>query len=209
MAPVNHDYLPNLANIWPALQDPWYDPGALYTVASVVASFGSAGAPTCSTSMSPACPIPGRPSGIRRPRNRGLPRSVPGGPRDLALPRWGEGSEQPLRRGVECGGGRPQVPHQGQRRPGETTRDTLGSAKGPSGSSIRSPGTRSTRRTRCRRARILDPPVRLAAAATDGAVGGTVSSDFWMVNRTAKNPVLAHTFINFVLGKSKPSSGTV
>ena len=40
-------------------------------------------------------------------------------------------------------------------------------------------------------------------AATQGAVGGTVSADFWMVRRSAKNPVLAHTFINWVLGKEQ------
>ena len=32
MKPLNHNYLPNLAkNIWPALQDPFYDRGARYT----------------------------------------------------------------------------------------------------------------------------------------------------------------------------------
>jgi spermidine/putrescine transport system substrate-binding protein len=30
--PLNHDYLPNLANVWPSLQDPFYDQGAQYTV---------------------------------------------------------------------------------------------------------------------------------------------------------------------------------
>ena len=37
MLPLNHSYLPNLAkNIWPALQDPFYDRGARYTVPYVV-----------------------------------------------------------------------------------------------------------------------------------------------------------------------------
>jgi spermidine/putrescine transport system substrate-binding protein len=37
MAPLNHSYLPNLAkNIWPALQDPFYDRSARYTVPYVV-----------------------------------------------------------------------------------------------------------------------------------------------------------------------------
>lgn len=30
--PINHDYLPNLANVWPSLQDPFYDEGAQYSV---------------------------------------------------------------------------------------------------------------------------------------------------------------------------------
>jgi spermidine/putrescine transport system substrate-binding protein len=41
MAPLNHDYLPNLAkNIWSALQSPFYDLGARYTVPYVVWSDG-------------------------------------------------------------------------------------------------------------------------------------------------------------------------
>jgi spermidine/putrescine transport system substrate-binding protein len=36
MQPLNHSYLPNLKNIWPDLQDPWYDRGARYTVPYVV-----------------------------------------------------------------------------------------------------------------------------------------------------------------------------
>jgi spermidine/putrescine transport system substrate-binding protein len=30
--PLNHDYLPNLKNVWPALQSPFYDKGSRYTV---------------------------------------------------------------------------------------------------------------------------------------------------------------------------------
>ena len=30
--PLNRNYLPNLANVWPQLQDPWYDRGSRYTV---------------------------------------------------------------------------------------------------------------------------------------------------------------------------------
>ena len=37
MLPLTHSYLPNLAkNIWPALQDPFYDRGARYTIPYVV-----------------------------------------------------------------------------------------------------------------------------------------------------------------------------
>jgi spermidine/putrescine transport system substrate-binding protein len=33
LQPLNHDYLPNLAkSVWPSLQDPWYDKGSQYTV---------------------------------------------------------------------------------------------------------------------------------------------------------------------------------
>jgi spermidine/putrescine transport system substrate-binding protein len=30
--PLNQDYLPNIKNLWPALQDPYYDRGSLYSV---------------------------------------------------------------------------------------------------------------------------------------------------------------------------------
>ena len=30
--PLNHSYVPNLKNVWPEYQDPWYDRGAHYTV---------------------------------------------------------------------------------------------------------------------------------------------------------------------------------
>ena len=32
LQPMNHSYVPNLKNLWPAYQDPWYDRGARYTV---------------------------------------------------------------------------------------------------------------------------------------------------------------------------------
>jgi spermidine/putrescine transport system substrate-binding protein len=32
LQPLNHTYLPNLANVWPELADPYYDKGARYTV---------------------------------------------------------------------------------------------------------------------------------------------------------------------------------
>src|SRR3954453_10649830 len=36
MQPLNHSYLTNLNNIWPALQDPFYDRGSRYSVPYVV-----------------------------------------------------------------------------------------------------------------------------------------------------------------------------
>jgi spermidine/putrescine transport system substrate-binding protein len=32
LQPLNHGYVPNLQNVWPEYQDPWYDRGARYTV---------------------------------------------------------------------------------------------------------------------------------------------------------------------------------
>jgi spermidine/putrescine transport system substrate-binding protein len=43
LRPLNHDYLPNLAaNIWPQLQDPYYDVGSRYTVPYAVYQTGVA-----------------------------------------------------------------------------------------------------------------------------------------------------------------------
>jgi spermidine/putrescine transport system substrate-binding protein len=36
LQPLNHEYLPNLKNIWPELQDPFYDRGSRFTVPYVV-----------------------------------------------------------------------------------------------------------------------------------------------------------------------------
>jgi spermidine/putrescine transport system substrate-binding protein len=40
--PLNHTYIPNLKNVWPAYQDPWYDGGARYTVPYTVYTTGVA-----------------------------------------------------------------------------------------------------------------------------------------------------------------------
>ena len=41
LQPLNHDYLPNLPKtVWPALQDPWYDKGSRYTVPYVTWTTG-------------------------------------------------------------------------------------------------------------------------------------------------------------------------
>jgi spermidine/putrescine transport system substrate-binding protein len=40
LQPLNHDYIPNLGNVWPAMQDPFYDQGSLYTVPYTVYTTG-------------------------------------------------------------------------------------------------------------------------------------------------------------------------
>jgi spermidine/putrescine transport system substrate-binding protein len=40
--PLNHDYLPNLTNVWPQLQSPFYDLGSRYTVPYVIYTTGVA-----------------------------------------------------------------------------------------------------------------------------------------------------------------------
>jgi spermidine/putrescine transport system substrate-binding protein len=40
LQPLNRDYVPNLANVWKALQDPFYDKGSRYTVPYVTFSTG-------------------------------------------------------------------------------------------------------------------------------------------------------------------------
>jgi spermidine/putrescine transport system substrate-binding protein len=38
--PLNHSYVPNLKNVWPEYQDPWYDQGARYTVPYTIYTTG-------------------------------------------------------------------------------------------------------------------------------------------------------------------------
>ena len=40
LQPLNHDYLPNLTNVWPNLQSPYYDVGSRYTVPYTVFTTG-------------------------------------------------------------------------------------------------------------------------------------------------------------------------
>ena len=40
LQPLNHSYVPNLKNVWPEYQDPWYDKGARYTVPYTVYTTG-------------------------------------------------------------------------------------------------------------------------------------------------------------------------
>ena len=48
--PLNHTYLPNFEkNVWPELQDPFYDRGSRYTVPTWSGRTGSAGATTRSS----------------------------------------------------------------------------------------------------------------------------------------------------------------
>lgn len=42
LQPLNHDYIPNIANVWPQLANPFYDQGSLYTVPYVVYQTGVA-----------------------------------------------------------------------------------------------------------------------------------------------------------------------
>ncbi len=40
LVPLNHDYIPNVSNLWPEYLDPWYDRGWQYTVPYTVYSTG-------------------------------------------------------------------------------------------------------------------------------------------------------------------------
>jgi len=40
--PLNHDYIPNIKNLWPAMQDPYYDQGSQYTVPYTIYHTGMA-----------------------------------------------------------------------------------------------------------------------------------------------------------------------
>ena len=40
--PLNHDYIPNITNLWPAIQDPYYDKGSQYSVPYAIYHTGMA-----------------------------------------------------------------------------------------------------------------------------------------------------------------------
>ena len=40
--PLNHDYIPKLTNVWPELQDPYYDKGSQYSVPYTIYTTGMA-----------------------------------------------------------------------------------------------------------------------------------------------------------------------
>jgi len=42
LQPLNHDYLPNIKNLWPSMQDPYYDQGSLYTLPYTIYTTGIA-----------------------------------------------------------------------------------------------------------------------------------------------------------------------
>jgi spermidine/putrescine transport system substrate-binding protein len=42
LQPLNHDYIPNLKNVWPSLQDPYYDQGSQYSVPYTIYTTGIA-----------------------------------------------------------------------------------------------------------------------------------------------------------------------
>jgi spermidine/putrescine transport system substrate-binding protein len=82
LQPLNHSYLPNLEkNVWPALQDPFYDRGSRYTVPSSSGRTGSAGATTRSRRRSPAWTFRGTSSGPRSPTAARWPCSTTSGTR--------------------------------------------------------------------------------------------------------------------------------
>jgi spermidine/putrescine transport system substrate-binding protein len=40
LQPLNHEYVPNIANLWTSIQDPWYDRGSQYTVPYTIYTTG-------------------------------------------------------------------------------------------------------------------------------------------------------------------------
>jgi spermidine/putrescine transport system substrate-binding protein len=205
VAPVNHDYIPNLANIWDTLQDPWYDPGAVYTIASVVGAFGVGWRTDMFDVDVAGMANPWDAMWDPKAKNivafqdqfrEAIAMSLfhngekdPNDPSDAALSAAVDGlktliQENGARVGTDVG-------YVGL---GEGTYGVVQSWAGDSQYAAYS------------MPKGADPSVLQYVwppASTDGAVGGTVSADFWMVNRSAKNPVLAHNFIDWVLGKEQ------
>jgi spermidine/putrescine transport system substrate-binding protein len=201
--PLNLDYVPNLSNIWPTLQDPWYDPGSVYSVASVVGAFGI-GWRTDMVDLDVA--------GMDNPWDALWDPAVNGmvgfydqlreaiafslfhdGEKDVSTP-----SDEALAAAVE--GLKSLVAENGARIGADV--GYVGLGEGAFGITQSFQG--DSQYASFSLPKDVDPSVMRWAwppADTDGAVGGTISDDFWMVGKDATNPVLAHEFINWVLGK--------
>jgi spermidine/putrescine transport system substrate-binding protein len=205
VSPINHDYIPNLTNIWKALQDPWYDPGAVYTIGSVVGAFGIG----WRTDMidTDVANLPNPWDALWDPAAKGIVAFYNQFREAIAFSLFHNGVKDPnnpsdeelsaavdgLKSLVKDNGARigDDVGYVGL---GEGTYGITQSFQGDSQYaeySMPKGGDPSV-------FQYIWPP-----AATQGAVGGTVSTDFWMVSSKAKNPVLAHNFINWVLGKEQ------
>ena len=205
VAPINHDYIPNLSNIWETLQDPWYDPGSAYSIASVVGAFGLGWRTDMIDIDVPNLSNPW--DALWDPAAKGIVafydqfreaiafslfrngEKDPNNPSDEALSAAVDG----LKALIQDNGARvgDDVGYVGL---GEGTYGIVHSFQGDSQYAEYSMPKGSDPSV----LQYVWPP-----AATQGAVGGTVSDDFWMVSSSSKNPVLAHTFINWVIGKEQ------
>jgi spermidine/putrescine transport system substrate-binding protein len=205
IAPINHDYIPNLTNIWPTLQDPWYDPGSVYSIASVVGAFGI-GWRTDMIDIDVAN-MPNPWDALWDPAAKGI-----------------VGFQNQFREAIAF-----SLFHNGVKDPNNPSDEELSAAVDGLKSLINDNGARvgddlsyvglgegtfgitqsfagDSQYAEYSLPKGGDPSVLQYVwppSATQGAVGGTVSTDFWMLSRNAKNPVLAHNFINWVLGKEQ------
>jgi spermidine/putrescine transport system substrate-binding protein len=206
--PLNHDYIPNLPNIWLSLQNPFYDPGSVYTIASVVGAFGL-GWRTDMVDLDVANmanpwdamwdPAVKGIVGVYDQFREALAISLfHNGEKDASTP-----SDEALAAAVD--GLKSLVKDNGAR----ITADAgyVGLGTGTFGIAHAFQG--DSQYAAYSLPKGGDPTVfRWAWPPTDtnGAVGGTISTDFWMVAKAAQNPVLAHTFINWVLGTEQATT---
>ena len=206
--PLNHDYLPNLTNIWPTLQDPWYDPGSVYSIAAVVGAFGIGWRTDMIDIDIPNLENPW--DAMWDPAAKDIVAFYDQFREALAFSLFHNGVKNPntptdeeLAAAVE--GLRTLIADNGARIGdnvgfaglGEGTYGVVHSFQGDSQYAEYSMPQGS------------DPSVLqyvFPPAATDGAVGGTVSNDFWMLSSSSKSPVLAHEFVNWVTGKEPAQS---
>ena len=139
LQPLNHSYLPNLAkNIWPELQDPFYDRGTRYTVPYVVWRTGSAGATTRSRRTSRAMDVPWDIFWQSQPYNGKV--GLLDDKRDAL--------SMPMQRDAMRTGVAPRPQHRGSARSSRRRATTSRSSRGSATSRSRSPTTRRCPRRR-------------------------------------------------------------
>ena len=204
LQPLNHDYLPNIANLWPALQDPFYDGGSQYTVPYTIYHTGIA----WRTDMVPVEPealnASGNPYDIFwNPEYAGITGIYDDYREAMALAMLRtEGSD------VDVNTSDPAIIQRAKDALLElnSTMDIrltidgayaglpegkFGLHQSWSGDIQAGPWYASDPRT--------EPALFRYAWPARGGAGGTVGNDTYAIPRTAKNPVLAHMFLNFML----------
>ena len=196
--PVNHHYLSNLQNVWPSLQSPFYDQHSRYSVPYMSTRPESPGGTTRSR----------RPDVVREPVRHLLGReALLGQGRDPRRPTRGarDGVAAPPRQGRQYGERRqsstarkrPEAADEARQR--ENERERLHGRPRRHDLALAGVVRRHGRRPQLH----AEGRARLVISYWRPSKGAVVGSDMITILRGAKNPVLAHHFLNFLLDNKK------
>ena len=202
--PLNHDYIPNLKNVWPEIQDPYYDKGSLYSVPYTIYTPAWRGERTSfrwsRKSWRPA-PTPTRSSGTPTTRARW-------GSTTPTARRSRSGCTATFSIETDLNTSDPAVINAAKDRLIElndlvevkTTIDGAysGVPEGKFGLHQAWSGDIQAGPFYASDPKAEAPLLRYYWPARDG-FGGTIDNDTYAIPTNAKNPVLAHLFLNFMM----------